>query len=193
MSRLAAAAAGGELAAQSELVRRYTARVAGFVRTLVFEPSAIEDIVQMAFVKMVRQFPALRDPAGFESWLFRIARNTAMDFLRQQRRQQALFVPADDRFEAPDQTRPLAVREILEALEIALRPLPAVDQCIVKLLIQGNSYKFIAARTGLSIIAIKGRLCRTRPKLRLVVGTATGTRRAVSRPGGALPRLPRAA
>jgi DNA-directed RNA polymerase specialized sigma24 family protein len=74
-----------EMAAQSELVRRYTVRLSAFVRPILFQPSAVEDVVQMVFIKMVRRLTLLRDPAVFESWLFRLARNTAVDFLRRRR------------------------------------------------------------------------------------------------------------
>src|SRR5262245_30713028 len=57
-------------AAQSELVRRYTRRVSGFVRGIIRQPDAIEDVTQMVFIKMFRRLGRLRDPAVFESWLF---------------------------------------------------------------------------------------------------------------------------
>jgi RNA polymerase sigma-70 factor (ECF subfamily) len=193
LSRLVAAASAGDLAAQSELVRRYTPRIVGFLRTLVFQPSAIEDLAQTTLVKMVRQFPALRDPAVFENWLFAIARNTAMDFLRQHRRWQATFAPGDGEYDAPDQNNPRALREILDALDFALRPLPPIDQRLIRLLIQGNSYRTIAARTGLSVIMVRGRLCRARPMLRMIVGTETGTRVGAKQSSRVPLRLPRAA
>src|SRR5260221_8521604 len=72
----------GESSAQAELVRRYTRRVAGFVRAIIRQPDAIEDVTQMVFIKMFRRLGRLRDPAVFESWLFTLARNTGLDFIR---------------------------------------------------------------------------------------------------------------
>ena len=45
----------GEMAAQSELVRRYTVRISAFVRPILLQPSSVEDVVQMVFIKMVRR------------------------------------------------------------------------------------------------------------------------------------------
>src|SRR5688572_4503911 len=49
--------------AQAELVHRYTRRIAGFVRTIVRQEDAIEDITQTVFIKMFRRLGRLRDPA----------------------------------------------------------------------------------------------------------------------------------
>jgi RNA polymerase sigma-70 factor (ECF subfamily) len=67
------------MAAQSDLVRRYQSRIAGYVRPMLSAGDGVDDVVQNVFVKMVRRLGALRDPAVFESWLFTLARNTALD------------------------------------------------------------------------------------------------------------------
>ena len=82
LRQLVRAAGKGDALAQTKLVRDYTPRLAGLIRTIVRQPSAIEDLVQMTFIKMLRALPCLRDPAVFEPWLFRIARSTALDHLR---------------------------------------------------------------------------------------------------------------
>src|SRR5687767_7923400 len=69
-------------AAQADLMRRYTRRVAGFVRSIIRQPDAVEDVTQLVFIKMFRRLSRLRDPAVFESWLFTLARNTSLDFIR---------------------------------------------------------------------------------------------------------------
>ena len=75
-------AQAGDLAAQSDLVRSYDRRISGFVRSFIRQRDGIEDVVQMVFIKMVQRLTRLREPAVFESWLFTLARNTALDFLR---------------------------------------------------------------------------------------------------------------
>src|SRR3954468_5381312 len=72
----------GDGAAQAELVNRYTRRIAGFIRGIIRQPDAVEDVTQMVFIKMFRRLGRLRDPAVFESWLFTLARNTGLDFIR---------------------------------------------------------------------------------------------------------------
>ena len=166
----------GEMAAQSELVRRYTVRISAFVRPILLQPSSVEDVVQMVFIKMVRRLTMLRDPAVFESWLFRLSRNAAVDFLRR-RRCRPNLVSDDIEFErAPDTSSEQAVAEIMEALAIALTQLSPKDRNLVTMIVEGNSYQTVAAREGLTVGAVKVRLNRVRPFLRVSVGAAVGVR-----------------
>jgi RNA polymerase sigma-70 factor (ECF subfamily) len=82
---LATAALAGEAAACEALVQRFERPVYNLIARLVQNPATAEDLTQDTFLKMFR---ALRqyDPAQrFSSWLFRIAHNTAIDYLRQKR------------------------------------------------------------------------------------------------------------
>jgi RNA polymerase sigma-70 factor (ECF subfamily) len=176
LQALVTRAQAGEHDAQSELVRRYTKRIAAFVRPIISQPSAVEDVVQMVFIKMVRRFELLRDPIPFESWLFALARNTALDFVRRRRCRPAT-VSADEHFiETPYVDSGRATREIMEALEHALTRLSPKDRCLVTLIVQGSSYQMAAQREGLTVGAVKLRLNRVRPFLRESVSGAIGLR-----------------
>lgn len=178
----------GQMAAQTELVRRYTVRISAFVRPILFQPSSVEDVVQMVFIKMVRRLTLLRDPAVFESWLFRLARNTAVDFLRRKRCRPTM-VSDDIEFErAPDTSSERPVAEIMEALNLALTRLSPKDRNLVTMIVEGNSYQTVAAREGLTVGAVKVRLNRVRPFLRSSVGEAVGVR--VGAPAGGKWRQP---
>ncbi|PTX91601.1 hypothetical protein DB354_17155 [Opitutus sp. ER46] len=166
----------GDLDAQSELVRRYTPRISGFVRPIVGQPSAVEDVVQMVFIKMVRRFKLLRNSAAFESWLFRLARNTALDSIRRRR---CRPVTVDDEIElerAADTSSERVIGEIQEAFELAVRRLNPIDRELVRMIVEGHSYSIAAERSGLTVGAVKVRLCRVRPFLRCSVGGETGAR-----------------
>jgi RNA polymerase sigma-70 factor (ECF subfamily) len=78
-----AADIGRLLAELRPRLHRYCARMVG---------SAIdgEDVVQDALVKAVQSFPVAGPIGNPEGWLFRIAHNTALDFLRRRNRQEAL-------------------------------------------------------------------------------------------------------
>ncbi len=165
-----------DMAAQTELVRRYTVRISAFVRSILFQPSSVEDVVQMVFIKMVRRLRLLRDPAVFESWLFRLSRNTAVDFLRR-RRCRPTMVSDESEFErAPDTSSERPVAEIMEALAIALTHLSPKDRNLVTMIVEGNSYRTVAEREGLTVGAVKVRMNRVRPFLRVSVGEAVGVR-----------------
>jgi RNA polymerase sigma-70 factor (ECF subfamily) len=130
----------------------------------------------MVFIKMVRRLELLRDPAVFESWLFKLARNTAVDFLRRRRCRPNTVWDERELEQAPDVSSDRPVAEIMEALSLALARLSPTDRNLVNLIVEGNSYQTVAAREGLTVGAVKVRLNRVRPYLRLSVGGAIGAR-----------------
>jgi RNA polymerase sigma-70 factor (ECF subfamily) len=163
-------------AAQAELVSRYQRRVAGFVRAIIRQPDAIEDLTQIVLIKMFRRLSRLRDPAVFESWLFTMARNTCLDFIRR-RNCRPTTVGFDDQVnQIADPSSSDTTAEILAALDRALTRLSPVDRSLVTQFVAGDSYGEIAARTGLSLATVKVRLHRVRPFLRTCVGELTETR-----------------
>lgn len=191
-------AQAGELDAQSELVRRYHTRISAFVRPYLALPSAVEDIVQMVFIKMVRRIGLLRDARTFESWLFTLARNTALDAIRRARCRPSTISDDAVLLNMASSDNSALMHEIYDALELAVEKLGSKDRALVALIVEGASYRAAAERMGLTIGAVKVRLNRARKILRVSVGAATGLRPAepmamkpscVSRFGGSGARL----
>lgn len=181
-------AEAGEAAAQAELVTRYTRRIAGFVRAIIRQPDAVEDVTQMVFIKMFRRLSRLRDPAVFESWLFTLARNTGLDFIRRRSCRPNTVALDDEVNQIADSSNSGASSEILAALDRALDRLPPLDRALVTQFVAGDSYGTIAARAGLSLATVKVRLHRVRPFLRSWVGEMTDTRRPGQKGWGAASR-----
>lgn len=73
----------------------------------------------------------------------------------------------------------------MEALEFALGHLSPKDRRIVTMIVHGSSYHAAAQSEGLSVGAVKLRLNRVRPFLRLSVGEAVG--RSPRRPDAVRP------
>jgi len=169
-------AQAGEPAAQSLLVSRYTHRLAGYVRSIIHQPDATEDVVQVVFIKMFRRLGRLRDPGSFESWLFRLARNSAVDFIRRRRCRPATVPVDDNAFDIPDPTDANALSEIRDALSAALMRVSATDRQLFNRFVDGSSYETLARENGLTLGAVKARMHRMRPFLRTFVGEATETR-----------------
>lgn len=165
---LVCAGSTGDSIAQSELVRRYSRRLSGFLRPFVFHRSDVDELRQISFIKMSRQLPLLREPAQFETWLFTLARNTAIDFIRRQRRERAVLVE-EMSYEEPTSDSTRRVAEIMEEFKLAPTHISSVDQDLLKMRVYGDSYQLMSARTGLTVVTIKGRLCRVRPRLKVLM------------------------
>ena len=63
------------------LVLRYQHRILGLVGRFINDPSEVEDVAQEAFIKAYRALPKFRGDSQFYTWLYRIAINTAKNYL----------------------------------------------------------------------------------------------------------------
>lgn len=153
--------------AMTGLITAYQRRMAGFVFAMIGRSEAVEDVTQTIFIKMVQSLARLHDPAQFEAWLFRLARNTCIDYLRRQKLRR-IFLPFEPAYEEIAEPPPAVDRAEIEALRHALLRLPARDRALLALAEQGASQTEMAAATGASLAAVKARLHRAREKLRQI-------------------------
>ena len=163
-------ARAGDHAAIRALIELYQGRVGRFVLSMLGNDSEWEDVAQVTFVRMMLGIERLQSAEIFESWLFKIARNSSLDHLRR-RRWRRLFTswePRHGEVAAP-------AREIedgrLAQVERALTRLP-VDQRELILLMRENdwSYGDLARITGATAASVKSRLFRARSRLRGLIG-----------------------
>jgi len=151
--------------AQRDLIVAYQHRVAGFVYAIIGRNDAIEDIAQHIFIKMVRALPRLQAPEQFESWLFRLARNTCIDHLRRQKLRR-IFLPFAPEHEDVPEPAGAVDSEELDALRHALAQLRPQDRVLLALVQEGRSHAEIAQTLTTSVAAVKARLHRAREHLR---------------------------
>ena len=155
----------GDEAAQRELVVAYQHRVAGFVFAMTNRSDTVEDLCQQVFIKMIRAVDKLQAPAQFESWLFRLARNTCIDQLRRQRLRR-IFLPFAEEHENIPEPPGAVDSEELDALRHALAQLRPQDRALLALVQEGRSHAEISEILGTSVAAVKARLHRAREHLR---------------------------
>jgi len=147
------------LAGMRPKLHRYCARMVGSVIDG-------EDVLQDALIKAVESFASAGPIGNPEGWLFRIAHNTALDFLRRRNRQQALQSGEEvDMMADPDDT--LASREIASASLRTFMRLPVAQRSSVILMdVLGCSLQEIGAVMNFSLPAVKAALHRGRNRLR---------------------------
>ena len=138
-------------------LHRYCARMVGSVIDG-------EDVVQDALIKAVELFA---EPIGNpEGWLFRIAHNTALDFLRRRNRQEALRSGEDIDMIA-DPTDAVASRQIATASLRTFMRLPVAQRSSVILMdVLGCSLQEICDVMDFGLPAVKAALHRGRARLR---------------------------
>lgn len=72
--------------AQEELYMLYKARVMGLCRRYTRNKGEAEDVYQETFVRVFRSLTQLHDPSHLESWIKKIAVNTAVNYYHRSKR-----------------------------------------------------------------------------------------------------------
>ncbi len=104
-------AQGGDKRAFDLLVSKYQHRVIKLVGRYVHEPADVLDVVQDSFLKAYRALPQFRGESAFYTWIYRIAVNTAKNFLVSASRR-PLSTTRDDDF-----GEPMSLEELQPSLE----------------------------------------------------------------------------
>jgi RNA polymerase sigma-70 factor, ECF subfamily len=162
----------GDPVAANALARRNIQRVAAYIGRLVRDRHAAEELTHDVFVHVLENASRYRPSAKFSTWLYRIATNTAMNYLKRasiKRRRSPppdaeapVFVDCADR--SPE--RRMVRRELCAQVADALESLP-VNQRIAVILFECEDlpYKQIAAVLDTTEDAVRCLLRRARDTL----------------------------
>jgi RNA polymerase sigma-70 factor, ECF subfamily len=146
-------------------LHRYCARMIGSV-------VEAEDIVQEALAKAYLALPST-SVANMRGWLFRIAHNKAIDYLRRASTQRLEYLDEQPLVAEPDQ--PLDEQELVAvALSVFLRLAPKQRSCVILKDVMGYSLAEISELLDATVPEIKAALHRGRARLReLAPGAAS--------------------
>jgi RNA polymerase sigma-70 factor (ECF subfamily) len=156
------------LIAMRPRLHRYCARMVGSVIDG-------EDVLQDALTKAVEAHASADTIGNPEGWLFRIAHNTALDFLRRRNRQEALRGAAEVDMIA-DQLDAVESRQIAAtSLRTFMRLPPAQRSSVILMDVLGCSLKEICEIMACSLPAAKAALHRGRMQLREIAAEPEDT------------------
>ncbi len=176
-AELVASILDGERNAYALLLERYQHKVYRIVLRMCGNPYDAEELTQEVFYKTYFALATFRPEFRFSSWLYKIASNHTVSFLRTRHRTVSLERGADADPDAPapepEDTSPrqrpepsLEREDRSEALWSAVASLPTDFRDIVFMRhVEELSYKEICEATGLSMGTVKSRLARARSKL----------------------------
>ncbi len=182
----------GDKQAFDLLVIKYQRKIMRLLSRMIRDQSEIEDVAQEAFIKAYRALPQFRGDSAFYTWLYRIAINTARNWLASNKRRPS--TPSafenedgetfDETDNLTDNTTPeseLASRQIAETVNKAIEDLPEeLRTAIVLREIEGMTYEDIAQSMNCPIGTVRSRIFRAREaiavRLRPMMGN-TGDRR----------------
>jgi len=164
----------GDLSAFEDLISGYEKKVYNTVYRFFNNSEDAMDITQEIFIKVFTSLHSFRENASFSTWLYRIAVNTCIDFLRKKKNEtlpikDELIVENDSKHSSYTPLPEMFVekQELKHALLKAINSLPEEQRiCVILRDIQGFSYTEISEILMCSLGTIKSRLNRGRRALR---------------------------
>ena len=164
----------GDAPAFDEIYQRFSGRIRTFIFRFIGDRESAEDLTQEVFLKVYRNPRAFDPRKRFLTWIFAVARNACIDFLRLKRLPLIPIGGTEDedhrgpQLESPGATSPEdealgrelegKMQEVLATLSRKLR------EVFVLCAVQGLSYEEAAGVVGCPVKTISSRLSRARDR-----------------------------
>jgi RNA polymerase sigma-70 factor (ECF subfamily) len=170
---------GGNQLSFQLLIERYQERIFALARHYTKSAVEVEDIVQDTFLKAYRRLETFQRQSSFSTWLYRIAVNTALDFLKRMGRSPVQAVEDPELSAAPVRAQAgsgvaiaapdarLRRDEIARITAEVLGELPEIFRTVLVLReFEDLSYQQMADVLGISIGTVESRLFRARARFK---------------------------
>jgi RNA polymerase sigma-70 factor (ECF subfamily) len=168
------------------VISQYQTRLFRYLVRLVGDPAAADDLFQNTWLVVMQKIGRFDMRRNFEPWLFTVAHNQAIDFLR--RRRGESLDSSGDCDVSPTERWPSAEPDALDRLldferstmlGVSLAELPAIHREILTLRFEeGMKLDEISAVLGVPLATVKSRLSRALEGLRAGVEARSAGRRA---------------
>ncbi len=166
----------GNVNAFEKLVTEYEKGVYAIALRMTGNPEDASDMTQEAFIKAYNSLQSFRGDSKFSVWLYRIASNVCLDFLRSRNRKPTVSLSVEDdageetQLDVADESQSpelLLERSLTrDAVQRGLQALPPDYRQILLLReIQGLSYEEIADVLRIEVGTVKSRIFRARKRL----------------------------
>ena len=172
----------GDGRALDELFRRHRDTAYGIAYRLVGSREDALDVVQEAFIHVMRGIQTFRGQSSFRTWLYRIVTHAALDYRRWRSLRTSETLDVETMVEptasGPSQRTPqeeAAARDMRQAIDKALMNISEKNRAaLVLFAIEGMSYKEIADVLSISVGTVMSRIFNARQRLRELLETEIG-------------------
>lgn len=148
-----------------EIIKAIRPELHRYVAHMIGSAVDAEDVVQETFVKALDSLALLNPQSNVRGWLFRVAHNKAIDYLRRHTNQELELL--DDYPLASEPDQPLEEKELVAvALSVFLKLAPKQRSCVILKDVLGYSLAEISELLNATVGEIKAALHRGRTRLR---------------------------
>jgi RNA polymerase sigma factor (sigma-70 family) len=140
------------------LVRKYSEKIYFFVRRMVQDHDDANDVVQNIFIKVWSNLDRFREDSKLYTWVYRIAVNEALSFMKNKRIRTFLSLssPQAAEIKAIEDDSYFGGDEIQRRLRLAIAQLPRKQQLVFQMkYYEDLSYEEISEILGTSVGALK--------------------------------------
>ncbi|MCL6661893.1 RNA polymerase sigma factor [Paenibacillus amylolyticus] len=161
-------------ALQEEVYYEYYNMVHGLIVYIIKERAAAEDIIQEAFIKIIKNKPIFEDEVKLKAWLKVVTRNTAINYLRKNKNNRnqldtdSVFIDMETMNQTAASVESMVETQMMEeSIEYYLRQLKPEYRVLVELRWKkGLSYREMAELLDTSEDIVKQRLFRARGSIK---------------------------
>jgi len=161
----------GDKEALKELIRRFNSSLVTKIYSQTRNRESVEDIVQECWYAIINNLDEIKFQIGFEAWAMNIARNKAIDWIREQqkvRKRRQLLTDYKD-VSAKDENGELRLTQLQE-IRARMVLLPQAQRIIVELFYKDNlSLIEISEILNISKGTVKSRLFAARERLKRLI------------------------
>lgn len=160
---------------REELLLRYQRRIYGVIYRMTGRHSEVEDLFQETFLQIFRSLARFREGSDLDAWIYRIAMNVSVDYIRRRSKERGLEERLKIASERADAGRP-ADPEMTAAVRKALNELPPEQKAVVVLrMFENLSHERIAEILETPVATVRWRLFAARQKLEELLAPQLGS------------------
>jgi RNA polymerase sigma-70 factor (ECF subfamily) len=155
-----------------ELFTRLLEQHGGIIRKVAFgytsAPADREDLAQEITVQVWRAYPRYSPERPFSTWMYRIALNVAISFLRRHTHPARQTISLEENAVEPvdENTAAAEPDERIATLQRIIATLPPLQRALMLLYLDDHSYREIAAVLGITETNVATKLSRLKQHLR---------------------------
>lgn len=146
------------------LIREYERVIYKVCYLYTTQDASLNDLYQDVVLNLWKAFPKFRGECKTSTWIYRIALNTCISFIRKSKNRPEIITlthEADWMTEEKDE-----LTELLRELYLMINHLGQLDKSIILLYLEEKSYEEISEITGLTVTNVATKISRIKDKLK---------------------------